>query len=123
MSDLARTTDMYCRGLGLVVLAAFEDHDGFDGVMLGAAGADYHFEFTRHRRHPVKPSPTVEDLIVFYLPSQSEWQAACASLTDAGYETVEPFNPYWKSRGRTFRDADGYLLVLQREEWSNRKRK
>lgn len=36
-------------GLGIAVPYGFEDHDGFDGLMLGQEGAPYHFEFT-HRR-------------------------------------------------------------------------
>jgi hypothetical protein len=35
---------MYCAALNLVVLARFQDHQGFDGVMLGRSGMDYHFE-------------------------------------------------------------------------------
>src|SRR5574340_77165 len=46
VSDLARATDMYCRGLRLRVVGRFENHEGFDGVMLGIAGSGYHFEFT-----------------------------------------------------------------------------
>ena len=41
VSDLASSTHMYCRGLGLRVIASFQGHAGFDGVMLGTAGADY----------------------------------------------------------------------------------
>ena len=29
---------MYCRGLGLQEIGRFENHDGFDGVMLGTQG-------------------------------------------------------------------------------------
>ena len=58
VSDLARSVDMYCRGLGCIVLGSFEDHDGFDGVMVGAPGSQYHFEFTHCRAHPVRPTPT-----------------------------------------------------------------
>lgn len=36
---------MYCRGLGLRVMGHFENHEGFDGVMLGFADSSYHFEF------------------------------------------------------------------------------
>ncbi|HET7362429.1 MAG TPA: VOC family protein [Burkholderiales bacterium] len=123
VSDLARATDMYCRGPGLRVIGRFEDHAGFDGVMLGAAGADYHLEFTYCRNHVVQPTPTAEDLIVFYLPSASEWHAACERMLAAGFEQVAPFNPYWDLRGRTFQDRDGYRVVLQREDWSNRQQK
>lgn len=110
---------MYCRGLGLRVIASFENHDGFDGVMLGAAGADYHFEFTHCREHAVRPTPTAEDLTVFYVPSLSEWQAACASMAAAGFKQVAAFNPYWRVRGRTYADHDGYRVVLQQADWSN----
>jgi hypothetical protein len=110
---------MYCRGLDLRVIDSFENHDGFDGVMLGAEGADYHFEFTQSRNHPVRPTPTVEDLAVFYIPSASEWQATCARMPAAGFKEVAPFNPYWGARGRTYEDGDGYRVVLQQGEWSH----
>jgi hypothetical protein len=110
---------MYCRALGLRVVGRFEDHEGFDGVMLGVAGAGYHFEFTYCRTHPVPATPTAEDLVVFYVPSVAEWQAMCDGMLTAGFKHVAAFNPYWESRGRTYEDCDGYRVVLQREEWSN----
>ena len=113
VADLARSTYLYCRGLDLRVLGRFEDHDGFDGVMLGVADGGYHFEFTRHRAHPVPPAPTVEDLLVFYLPTATEWQMACARMAAAGFRLAVSFNPYWERRGRTYEDHDGYRLVLQ----------
>jgi catechol 2,3-dioxygenase-like lactoylglutathione lyase family enzyme len=119
VSDLAATQAMYCRGLGLRVIGSFEDHDGFDGVMLGVAGSNYHFEFTRCRSHPVVPTPTAEDLAVFYIPAPAEWQGACACMLAAGFRQVLAFNPYWDLRGRTYEDADGYRIVLQNAEWSN----
>lgn len=108
---------MYCRGLGLAVLGQFEDHYGFDGAMLGFPGAGCHFEFTWCRAHPVKPSPTPEDLVVFYLPDAVEWREACASLLEAGFAEVAPYNPYWRRLGRTFADHDGYRIVLERAAW------
>jgi len=117
VSNLERSVDMYCRGLGFRVLASFEDHDGFDGVMIGDPGGAYHFEFTRCRAHPVKPTPTREDLAVFYLVDATDWTAACTRMIDAGFDEVEPHNPYWKKRGRTFEDRDGYRVVLQQDAW------
>jgi len=66
VADLARIERMYRDAFELSVLARFDDHDGFSGVMLGREGLDYHFEFTHFPAHPVAPSPTPEDLIVFY---------------------------------------------------------
>jgi catechol 2,3-dioxygenase-like lactoylglutathione lyase family enzyme len=118
VSDIERTRRMYREGLGLSVIGSFENHDGFDGVMLGVPGADYHFEFTRSTGHPVRPSPTAEDLAVFYVPSEPEWQALCARMLAAGFRPVESFNPYWEQRGRTYEDPDGYRVVLERAAWS-----
>lgn len=119
VSDLARAREMYCRGLGLRVLGSFQDHESFDGVILGMPGGAFHFELTRRRAHPVAPSPSVEDLAVFYLPSPLEWRSACSDMLAAGFRAVASFNPYWERRGRTFEDPDGYRIVLQNAAWQN----
>ena len=110
---------MYCRGLDLRVVGSFEDHDGFDGVMLGFAGAGYHLELTRCRHHPVVPTPTAEDLVVLYIPAADEFRSTCARMLAAGFKETRAFNPYWEIRGRTFEDSDGYRVVLQNDAWSD----
>ena len=117
--DLARSTEMYCRGLGLTILGNFTDHDGFDGVMLGHPGSHYHFEFTHCRAHPVTPGPTADDLVVLYIPEEREWHAWCNNMAAAGFKQVASFNPYWDTCGRTYEDADGYRTVLQRAAWGS----
>lgn len=117
VADLARAQSMYMRGLGLALLARFEDHQGFDGVILGVPGADYHLEFTHCRHHPIAPRTTVEDLLVLYLPDAAEWRAVCARMQDAGFAEVASFNPWWDRGGRSFEDADGYRTVLCNAAW------
>jgi len=117
VSNLERSVEIYCRGLGCPVLASFEDHDGFDGAMVGDPGGGYHFEFTKCRADPVRPTPTCEDLAVLYIVDPTEWSAACTRMIEAGFAEVEPHNPYWKARGRTFEDPDGYRVVLQNDAW------
>ena len=121
----ARPTDhleevlrFYTEGLGLTRLGSFEDHEGFDGVMLGIPGATYHLEFTRKRGHVAGPAPTRENLLVFYLPDAAEWQQSVNRLVAAGYQPVQSFNPYWDRSGRTFQDPDGYRVVLQNSRWT-----
>lgn len=108
---------MYRAGLGFDELGRFADHAGFDGVMLGQAGLDYHLEFTVCRAHPLAPAPTPEDLLVFYLPQAAQWESACQSVLAAGFIEVAPYNPYWRQHGRSFADHDGYRLVLQCASW------
>lgn len=119
VSDLESTTEMYCRGLALRVIDRFKDHEGFDGVMVGSASADYHFEFTCHRAHFIAPTPTIEDLAVFYIPSRAEWEATCDRMSEAAFKLVASSNPYWDINGKTYEDHDGYRVVLQNAEWTS----
>jgi len=122
---VARPTDhldevvrFYMEGVGLAKLGTFDDHDGFDGVMLGVPGAAYHLEFTRKRGHIAGRAPTGDNLLVFYLPDEQQWQEAINRMIGARYEPVPSFNPYWDRAGRTFEDPDGYRVVLQNASWS-----
>jgi len=118
VTSLERSAEMYRRGLGVEEIGRFENHDGFDGVMLGAPGARYHLELTRRRSHPLVPTPTAEDLIVVYVPARPEWEIACESMIAAGFVRVDSFNPHWEERGRTFQDPDGYRFVVQNRTWN-----
>lgn len=120
VADPSRSAGMYCAAFGMEVLGGFTDHDGFDGVMVGHRGHSVHFEFTRDRTNPIRPTPTPEDLVVFYVPEQHPWQRQCDAMLTAGFVEVAPHNPYWARRGRTFQDGDGYLVVIQRASWPER---
>ena len=98
-------------------LDPFEDHDGFDGIMLGRAGAPYHLEFTRAHGHVAGRAPTRDNLLVFYLPDPAEWSAAVRRMATAGFAPVPAFNPCWDRHGRTFEDPNGYRVVLQHGTW------
>ena len=122
---VARPTDcldsvvrFYTEGLGLQILDYFENHEGFDGVMVGMPGESHHFEFTHHRGHTVGRAPTQDNLIVFYLPNQQEWQQVVERMKAMGCEPVPSYNSYWDKDGVTFEDPDGYRVVLQNDEWS-----
>ncbi|MBX3418932.1 MAG: VOC family protein [Pirellulaceae bacterium] len=121
---VARPTDrleevqaFYCDALGFKVLGGFKDHDGFDGVMLGHEGAQYHLEFTTRAGHHEASAPSPEHLLVFYLPDLSQWQAAIERLESQGFSAVEAFNPYWDIKGRTYEDPDGNRVVIQNASW------
>lgn len=123
---VARPTDhleaivkMYREGLDLEIIASFEDHQGFDGVMLGNPGVGYHFEFTRQHNHQVGRAPTKDNLLVFYLPDREDWDTRCRRMETAGFKPVPSYNPYWDRLGKTFEDLDGYRVVIQNADWSN----
>lgn len=116
-NDLDKVLRFYRDGLGLDVLGEFHDHQGFDGIMLGSVGAPYHLEFTRERGHSVAGAPTKENLIVFYIPDQTEWNAAVARMAAAGFVPCKSHNPYWDRGGTTYEDFEGYRVVLYHGTW------
>jgi catechol 2,3-dioxygenase-like lactoylglutathione lyase family enzyme len=116
-ADLEAVVAFYRDGLGFDVLARFDDHDGFDGVMLGRDGVPWHLEFTRRRGHPVPRVDDGEDLLVFYLPDGDAWRAAVRRLEARGHRPVPSTNPWWDRQGRTYEDPDGRRVVLQQAAW------
>ena len=116
--NLAAIAEMYAAGLEFTVLAQFQDHAGFDGVILGHPTQPYHLEFTAQRGHRVGQAPTKDHLLVFYIPDREEWEESCASMLTAGFRDVPSYNPYWDIHGRTFEDLDGFRVVLQNTSWT-----
>jgi len=108
---------MYCKGLDFDVLGHFNDHQGFDGVIVGHPHHAYHLEFTHHRGTTVPDAPTADNLLVFYIPDETEWRSACTKLELAGFIVVASYNPYWDQHGKTFTDLGGYRVVLQNTDW------
>lgn len=120
-NDLSETVKFYRDGLGFEILYEFRDHDGFDGVMLGHAGAAYHLEFTHKHGHAAGKAPTQDNLLVFYIPDPGEWRQSAQRLESLGHCPVEAFNPYWDKQGKTYEDPDGYRIVLQNAAWNSGK--
>jgi len=116
--SLAEVVRFYREGLGFELQGGFEDHAGFDGVMLGQRGGPYHLEFTVERGHAAPRAPSEENLLVFYLPERAEWEARVRRMKRAGFTPVRSRNPYWDTSGVTFEDPDGYRVVLYQGTWA-----
>lgn len=109
---------MYCSGLGLKVLASFDDHEGYDGRILGLAGTIYHFEFTYKRGQVQDVNANKENLIVIYEPNKNEFQKISSRMIAAGFKRVTSQNPYWEQHGQTFEDPEFYRIVISNQNWS-----
>ena len=102
----------YGTGLGLVELYRFQDHAGYDGVMLGLPGTSYHLEFTEHPAIDGSVT-TKEHLLVLYVGTESALAPIVARFAAHGTHPVESENPYWTTVGAvTFADPDGWRVVL-----------
>lgn len=113
--NLRKIGEMYLKGLGLEILGQFEDHNGFDGLILSKLQCNYEIEFTHHKGTIVGKAPTKDNLLVFYFSNSEDWKKSCQKMIEAGFEEVKSYNPYWDLRGRTFEDIDGYRVVLQNQ--------
>jgi catechol 2,3-dioxygenase-like lactoylglutathione lyase family enzyme len=111
-SRLEQVVRFYHEGLGLNRIGSFEGHAGYSGVMLGLPGRGYHLEFTQHAEGSPCPAPTRDNLLVLYIPDRQAIDQLVARLANLGHSPVEPENPYWKDKGVTFEDPDGWRVVL-----------
>jgi hypothetical protein len=116
-NDLERISGLYQKGLGLNVIGSFQDHAGFDGVMLGSPQHDYHFEFTKDHNLEAPRSNSNDNLIIFYLPQTQVFEQTKNQMIEAGFKIVLSHNPYWDEHGITFEDFEGYRVVLCRQDW------
>ncbi len=117
---LARPTDrlqevvaFYTALFEFEIVGSFEDHEGFDGAMLGHPDSAFHFEFTHERGKRAEAVPSPEHLIVLYL-EEAAWHEARERLRAHGVTPVVSHNPYWDRHGVTIEDPDGQRIVLHR---------
>ena len=114
--DLEAVRSFYGKLLGMPVLASFDDHDGYSGIVFGLPDSSRKLEVVS--REGVNPSPTPEDHLVFYLGSADEVARTAARIHAAGFELVVSPNPYWARTGAVcFVDPDGYWIVLSAQAW------
>ena len=116
-NQLGRVVQFYTDGLGLDIIGSFKNHAGYDGVMVGLPGREYHLEFTQHVNGSPCPAPTKDNLLVFYLDDKTALAETAARLHALGYPPVPPENPYWQDKGLTFEDPDGWRVVLFAGLW------
>ena len=111
-TDVERAITFWTQVVGLEKLSRFEDHEGYDGVILGNSGDQWEIEVTHHSSGLPLPSPSEEDIIVLYLNNK-----LAAEITDrlrhSGHPAKEHPNPYWQAMGASVHtDPDGYTLIL-----------
>ncbi|WP_251551250.1 VOC family protein [Neobacillus muris] len=112
-NQLQKVLEFYRDGVGLKLVGHFENHNGYDGIMLGLPDASYHLEFTQYVDAVSCPPPSEDNLLVFYIPDRDARDEILNRLLKMGYPEAAPENPYWKTAGVTIEDPDGWRIVLQ----------
>ena len=109
---LDKVTRFYCDGLGLALVGTFEDHDGYDGVLIALPDDGLHLELTSRAGADPSPPPSPDDLLVLYIPDAAAIDDLVQRLAGLGHHPVAPLNPYWQDRAVTIADPDGRRVVL-----------
>jgi GNAT superfamily N-acetyltransferase len=110
-----RARAFYAGVVGLPVLAEFDDHDGYSGVVLGLPDGSVELELVDHVGTPAAPVDA-EDALVLHV-AEDGLEPLRKRLADEGLELLVPANPYWVALGAfAVLDPDGrqVLFVPQR---------
>ena len=115
----ARPTDaiaplrrFYVDGLGLAVRAEWQDHEGYDGLVLGPDSGAWQIEFIVERGVTAPPCPGAEHLLVMYVENAAALRAHVDRMAALGVAPTPPHNPYWTRCGVQFIDPDGYGVIV-----------
>ncbi len=84
--------------------------------MIGFPDAAFHLELVRSPDESLRPSPTREDALVFYLPDHERYEEVLGRFKAAGIDPILPDNPYWHSISTCFLDPDGYTVIIAKTE-------
>lgn len=105
--------------LDLPVLYRFENHAGFDGVMFGLPGGQYHLEFTRSRAGSPCPAPSNENLLVLYFESDAAMYDVVERLAEHGCEPVPAGEPVLdrprRAPGSALQERQSLVSVVEGE--------
>jgi catechol 2,3-dioxygenase-like lactoylglutathione lyase family enzyme len=103
----------YRDGLGLAEIGRFQDHEGYDGLILDVPNTGAHIEFT-WTDHLLPAPAHPEHLLVLYL---GNWEEVRHRLDRLDATSVPAANPYWDRVGVTILDPDGFRVVLVADTW------
>lgn len=112
-----KVIQFYEVGIGLKKLEEFHGTRGYKGVIFGLLHTNYHLEFTSHENGSPCVAPTKDNLIVFYMQDNNEINQLVKRMNHMGYKEAEPENEYWKEKGITIEDPDGWRVVFMNRSY------
>ena len=110
-NNIEKIKSFYIVILGLELIGAFEDHNGYDGVFIGKISENWHLEFTKSNED-VTFNFGDEDILVFYPNTKLEFDQIQDKLKAHKINFIEAKNPYWNENGKMILDPDGYRIVV-----------
>ena len=115
-NDIERAVNFWSKLVGFEILSRFENHDGYDGAILGYPNSQWELEVTYHSSGMPLPAPTDEDITALYL-ARDDADEIINRLRLAGHPQMNHPNPYWQAMGASVHtDPDGYTLIIYPEQ-------
>lgn len=109
--NLEKIEHFYVNILGFERLGGFQNHNNYDGVFIGKAGLDWHFEFTQSETK-AKHVFDEDDVIVLYPETIIAYIELTNRLLNHNIVSITASNPFWNENGKMFQDPDGYRIVI-----------
>ncbi|MFH6942486.1 VOC family protein [Flavobacterium sp. FlaQc-50] len=109
--NLERIEHFYVNILEFERLGGFQNHNNYDGVFIGKAGLDWHFEFTQSETK-AKHVFDEDDVIVLYPETIIAYIELTNRLLNHNISSITASNPFWNENGKMFQDPDGYRIVI-----------
>jgi catechol 2,3-dioxygenase-like lactoylglutathione lyase family enzyme len=115
IADLKTARTFYEKIIGLKLLAEFEDHDGFSGLVFGShAGGDWQVELVTKRE--TEAASCACELVLYC--DRDEFDRISRRIVEDNIRTLRNENPYWETRGAlTIADSDGNIVVVVPGDW------
>ena len=110
-NNLKVIENFYVNILGFERLGDFQNHNNYNGVFIGKAELDWHFEFTQSL---TKANHVFDedDIIVFYPKTILEYDTLIKKVEENNISFIPAVNPYWNENGKMFQDPDGYRILI-----------
>jgi catechol 2,3-dioxygenase-like lactoylglutathione lyase family enzyme len=109
--DLEKIEAFYSAVLGFERLGGFQNHNNYDGVFIGKADLDWHFEFTKSLSKANHVFDE-DDVFVIYPSSDLEYKILINNILDYKIPIINSKNPYWNENGKMIQDPDGFRIVV-----------
>jgi catechol 2,3-dioxygenase-like lactoylglutathione lyase family enzyme len=109
-NSLKPIIDFYTNILGFKILFSFENHNGYNGAMLGKSGLNWHLEFTESGT-TADHTFDEEDILVFY-PEKDDYQEIIKNIRTNHIPIIKAKNPFWEDNGVMIKDPDGHRIII-----------
>ena len=92
-NDLEKIKVFYLSILEFELLGSFNNHDLYDGILIGNSNLDWHFEFTQSNEN-AEHHFDEDDILVLYPETRKEYNSMINKILYSNTSIITSKNPY-----------------------------